>query len=512
MLVRALHLIRQWAKALVARHGRALLVLSVGVVLIQAIVIAHRPPILGSPDGDEYLGVAANILAHGRIFDPLRTPGYPLLLALVLLARGGPDLVAVVAVQVVLTVAAAYELYALVFRLTGRPAHACAVALLVGANSFVLNWEFNIRAETLAYWVLVTLALVVERQLRNPRLTTLIWLGVLLLFEILVRPIDIFLPAVLLGGLAIRAVWMGRWREQGLRVAAAMVLVYACTVGYIALNHAATGYAGLSDASNVNLFGKVIEYHLQDLPVSPELTPVQHDSVQFAHNLGPDVSTMTGRPWEFARAHGYDRDFYEPVGAYGRYVALHYPQYYIPATLHEIVVDWLAPPVLYDPEARTIVSRVLDHASQLSLIAAYLALPLLACWLIWRLRHDPSDPTSFFLLLLAAAFAGLVVMAAVGCYDEATRLRSPLDWVPLAIAGILGLRAVEGLVAMRRRRSYADPLAAHVLATHVLAAHVKVGRRADTLSRTADDSEIPPRRDALDAPVHDRIDGTPSSM
>lgn len=413
-------------------HLWPLVMLSVLIVLGQAILIASHPAITGSSDSDEYLAVAHNILSHARFADPLRTPGYPLLLALVFLLRGGQDLVAVVVVQIGLTIAAAYELYLLAFRLSKRPWLACLAAALVGANILVLDWEFSIRGETLAYWTLVTVFLVAERLLGKLRWGTLLAFAALLFFAIMVRPFDVLLPALLSGALILRGIWLGQAREHLLRLGVVLLLVYGCTYGYIRLNGAVTGYYGLSDASNVNIYGKVVEYRLQDLPVSPQLTSIQRDTAQFVRDQGPGDWNIRGQPWIAVHKYGYTGNFYALPAEYGRYVALHYPTRYLPLTLREIAADWLEGPPIYAPWQQWLLSRAVYALSRL-VFEARLLLPVFAILLALRLRRDPNDRMSFMLLLMVAAVGLAIVAGAVGCYDEAPRLRFPIDWAVIVV-------------------------------------------------------------------------------
>jgi hypothetical protein len=64
-------------------------------------------------------------------------------------------------------------------------------------------------------------------------------------------------------------------------------------------------------------------------------------------------------------------------------------------------------------------------------------LPALAVLLVLRLRRDPGDQASFLLLLMVASLIATIVAAAIGCYDESARLRAPMDWVVIVVAGIV---------------------------------------------------------------------------
>jgi hypothetical protein len=429
---RAMTLVRKFSARL-RPHRWPLLIVTTGVALVHVFVLLHHPTTLASTDGDEYLGVANAILTTGNFFDPLRTPGYPAFLALIFLIRGAHDFTAVFVAQIVVTIAAIYEIYLLVARLTKQRYLASVTALLVGCNFFVLQWEFSIRVEALAFWTLVTLVLVAERLLHGLRPWTLVLFGVLLFFAIMVRPFDILIPALLVGALALWGIWMGEWRTHVLRLGLVLVGVYGAILGYSQLNGLVTGYAGLSYASNVNLLGKVMEYRLQELPVSPELTPIQRDTAQYVRDQGPGPWSLTGRPWEFARQYGYDRDFYEPVGAYGRYVILHYSQYFIPATLRETVTVWSSLPLPYSGLDYQRGGLTFVTFSLRVFWLAFLALPLTALLAFVRLWRNPRDPLAFMLALLTATSLITILLAAAGSYDEPLRSRFPADWIPIVL-------------------------------------------------------------------------------
>lgn len=101
-------------RARTGHHRVALAGIALASLLGQAFVVAQTP--LVSPwtlDSTQYLADARHILLAHQIFDPLRTPVYPALLALILALTRGQHLGAVVAVQAALSVAAAFEIYVL---------------------------------------------------------------------------------------------------------------------------------------------------------------------------------------------------------------------------------------------------------------------------------------------------------------------------------------------------------------------------------------------------------------
>jgi len=434
---------RRWSgwRGALGRHRWPLLILTGAMALVQAIVIAHRVAIPAALDTSEYLAAAADILSRGQLISPLRTPGYPLFLDAIFLLRGGrQDLVAVVAAQAALVVVTAYEIYLLTYRLTGRMALACLAAALVGTNVFVIDWQFSIRPEALSYWTVVTLFLLVERMLGGLRASTVAWFAALSLFAAMVRPLYLFVPILLLAALFLRGLRLGRWREYALKLGLALLFVYGCTAGYSALNGALNGYNGITYPLTIQLFGKVIEYHMQDLPVSPELTPVQRAAVRYARGGGRD-------PYAFAHENGFDADYYAALDPYAKYVILHHPAEYAVKSLGDLA-RWWDLPVQYAPYSSPVatVMRAVSRAA----LGVYYLLPLLAVLVLVRLRRAPADPRTFiFALMLLLNFASDVINAGTA-YWEWYRYRFPLDWSAILIATVL---LWEGAAWLQRRRA-----------------------------------------------------------
>lgn len=443
-------------------HVVPLAVLSALIVLAQVAFYASAPTFIPYPDTTDYLNAASAILQHAQLVAPLRTPGYPLLLSLIFVVDPARHLGVVIGVQTALMVVTSYELYLLAFRLTRQPTVAAIIASLLATSFYVIDWQYTILTETLAFWAAVTLFLLVERLLTRPRPAAWAWFAVLSVFAIMVRPFFVYLPALLLLGLGAHAIWNRRQaRPQLVAWCLSGVAIYACVAGYMALNGALNGYAGLSYVSNVNLFGKVMEYRMQDLPVSPTLTPVQQATASYMHAGGDPLF-----PWTLAQAHGYDRDYYEPVGAYARYVMVHYPAPWSAHVAADAGRVWIEPTFLYAPVATTHLNLPFRLLGRLT-PAIYLLLPLLTVlWLLlrWRQRDDLRDPRRFLMLLLLAGVVATVVMVAAGTYFEFYRLREPMDWAAIVVAGgmIYELGGVvagslAALVAKRGGRGWRRP-------------------------------------------------------
>jgi 4-amino-4-deoxy-L-arabinose transferase-like glycosyltransferase len=233
-------------------------VLVVAAVLRLAVLLAAAgsPQRYWSRDDREYLGIAHHLHASylassGRWFDQglRRTPVYPLFLRGVFDVFGN-HYVAVVAVQLVLsvaTVAITYLLAGLI--LPRRYALAAAAALAVDPASIVFSNQML--TETLFALLLTgAMGLIVLARQRD-RVAIAAVGGGLLGIAVLTRPVAEYLPFVI--AVACVAASTAR-RRSALGVAAAMVLGFALSAGaWVARNEVETGVPIVSTIDGYNM-------------------------------------------------------------------------------------------------------------------------------------------------------------------------------------------------------------------------------------------------------------------
>ncbi len=444
--------VRQRSAALLAlsrRHVGPLALTGVACAIGQGITITQATLALQTADTPSYLRVAAGIASRGLFFDQTRTPGYPALLAGIFAVAGRGNLGAVVAVQTVLVALATLQLYGLALRLVGRPWLAGGVSAFVGMSVYFTNWERVIGTEALATWAVITLFGLFARYLHTGARRWLIALAVWSVVVILIRPFFLYLPLLLLGMLALRAWQGGQWRAQlrGLALAGGLIAGLLCA--YMAANGAVCGYFGLSDVGTVNMFGKVLEYHMEGETDDPHFAVLQSDLQGYLHG--------SNEPWGFPYHYpAYAVGNYAPLGEYTHAIITRHPLEFAQKTIPDILLTLNASPSLYAPLAPTVPQWAVGFVQLASVpLAAYLLLLPLLGWLLWRWSRARGDAADTLAATLGLALAGTILMAAGGAYTvmhgtqivgDFYRLRAPLDWafVLLLARGLVALRGGAG--------------------------------------------------------------------
>jgi 4-amino-4-deoxy-L-arabinose transferase-like glycosyltransferase len=438
----------------------------------QAAVQIQSPIFQLTPDSPEYVVAARHILGTGQFLDPLRTPGYPTFLALIFALTGGEHYRAVVLAQIGLLLAATLEVYALAWRIWGRRALAAAVAVMLACNPVVANYERDILAEVFAYWLVVTVYLAFEGYLRDERGRRLIGVALLCAVTILTRPQFLYLPALLIALLALRSLRRGDLRRHLGGYALACAVAYGPALAYIVGNGLVYGYVGLSEMSNLNLFGKVLEYHLYAMPdagTDPRLVHFQADVLAFLARHGREAAV--GQVWEFVFSHPqYDAHHWAIYGTYSSALIRHHPFDYLRATGGEVINAWLAPPLSFAafPTTPWWVAVLLFVAIAGAQVYAFLPL-LLVQATVKAWRQTDSAPRMLLLAMLLAVASDIVFCAATD-FTEFGRLRYPLDWAMLAaFAAVLVAVVQRAAVGLATLRSGAHPVSSQ------MAGHTRAG-------------------------------------
>jgi hypothetical protein len=419
-------------------------------LLASRLVLAGFAVRLQDYDGPRYLREALNMIHFGT-FSGLHLnppppeahdlPGYPLVLAGLILAFGNLWLVAKVAavLNAIAFAIAAVELY--------------GIAILAGGTRRVATWTmvlFGLFPENLPYSIahmpdsmflvaFLAALLWTIRYLLEPRPARLCWAFGALAVSVLLRPISLFFAAVL-----IAAIYLGYRRRADLRrlVASALIggllLEAALLSPWLVRNYITFGSLSISTITGTNLFWYNYRYLLLDRGMAPEAV----DSLLAAHLKRTEQSLGSKN---------------NPITLANALQAL-------------VVSEILASPLAY---ARTVVTR---HPRMYQGTAALELLDMLST--VPHAQGDPLAPVYAehrALKPLQVAFAALLCLLYISTIWGAVVLIRRRMWRPLllAVVPILYFAAIYGPVTSSRYRAVMTPFFA------VVAAYAALGKAAD---------------------------------
>lgn len=438
-----------WAQS-PAMRGAAC-VAAVATLLTIAFHLNRPQPFIPYHDTYEYVHRANVILAGGPLMDPIRLPGYPLLLALVFALAGRSNFAAAEALQNLLFVATAVAVYALAWRIWRDTRLALLVGLLFGANLYLYSYFRAILSDGLGALLVAGLALAVVAFLERPGAARFWPVAALCFAALITRGEWIIAPLALFPYLLLIAHRRGVARRLLAHVIAAALLIYGAVVGYMALNWRVNGYFGLTDAANINLYGKITQYGMQGQ------APRRFATIAAA----TERFTRTGLidPWSiYGRDHHLAGSHFAQMGAFARAIILRHPIEFAGRSL----------PVAYTSLYNAYVFGGYSHGGPLAgLIGAlqscalviyplFMLFPL--CGVIWlalalrgRRRYDRRAWTrtaTYGALSLLALYA--LAMTTLTSYSEYGRLHVAFD--PLMLIVVIGSLAAV-FDAWRRRKT-----------------------------------------------------------
>ena len=284
----------------------------VRLTLLVITLVRDGTSALVLPDTNSYLIPGRNLLLHGRFVadgapDLLRTPGYPLFLAVTSLA----GLPAAAVANVFLSVFSVILVWRLGRTVFGDDRIALGAAWIFAVEPLSVVNSIMLLSETLFLALFLLSMERIAAFLRGPRLRMLAAGGLWLAAATFVRPVTYYLPIVLAVGLFLvlaRAPSLPPQRQgpvagdPGLRWKAPAVLllsVLPLLAAWQIRNWAETGYTGFSSVSDLNL------YYF----IAPDV------DAQVEHRSYTDIRRELG----YGCAPGCGERFY----LYQRYLALH---------------------------------------------------------------------------------------------------------------------------------------------------------------------------------------------
>ena len=490
---------------LTRRHAIALATVALATAFAQVATLMQVPLSSFSMDSPAYVVVAQQLSESLKyLVQPLRTPGYSLFMLAVFKLTGSPfsapftcyndyhagcDLLfrpVVIAQALVMTVTI-FEIYVLGYWLTRKRWMAAVVAIVGGCNLYVFSWERFIDSETLSMWAIVTVMLIFYRYMRRPSVGKALLLAAMLIVAVMIRPFNELVPAMLIVLVLARAAWTRSLRAYWKSAVLVPLVVYAALAGYSQINGRVNGVYDISFVTNINLFGKVLEYRMQGEHAPARYASIQQVSDVYVAHFG---ITPFGVFSQFGstpqQATGMPGGHYAPYGAFARYIILHHPWQYAVRSVPDIYRAWMITDYMLYPDyghGRTYAqppggvpwmqAGISAYDTRNGMIPLYTNPVWTNIWLIlstleelsfgllpfviggaliW-LWVDRENIDAFNVLSLAALVTLTILITALASYDQYARLRFPAEWAMFTINAVAVLRLFDACVSARRRVS-----------------------------------------------------------
>ena len=441
-----------WQQGICRYRGQVIVVV-LATIIGQLALWYHRANFFDTfYDSSNYLTVAHHMAFNGRFFDALRTPVYPGYLALFYLLHVPVPTNWAIGGQILMMLAVIGQVIWLAHQLGASPWGTALIGAAVASNPYIMQWERAVNTEGPAMWLLTTGWVLVVLYLREQRPARILALAALLVILLLTRPFYLYLPLLLVGGLLW---WI--WRQRlGRTLLAPLVLASLLVCGmlgaYMVANKAATGYLGLSSASNINLFGKVLVNDAPGAMPDPRYARLNLEIAMYKTDFPQTAGFVDPWPFLFDLHPGYLVNGSQVPARYSQEQIARHPRTFGALLVRDSIAAWLALPVLYGGSLAISWQSTLLIPSALA-YGGYLLVPLLVIlWCGYVLRR-PWDRAALVVALLSCSLIGAVIMAGGFSYDprEFARLRAPLDWAMVLLVGLSLDHALRWLGGLRLR-------------------------------------------------------------
>ncbi|HEV8194856.1 MAG TPA: hypothetical protein VGP82_25670 [Ktedonobacterales bacterium] len=429
-------------------------------LLVVAYYVNHPSPeqYPDYPDAAEYLGRAHDIQMQGQIVDPRRLPGFPLLIVLVFKLTGQGNVMAVSITNALLFVVASLEIYVIAVLVLQRRWAALLIGILVGTNVVLLSFVKPILSEALALWLVVSLTLATVLFVRTLQVRYL-WIAMAcILLLCLTRGEWVALPGLLYAYL----IWVaarqgGEIRRPAVHALLAATVLYAVLGSYIFVNATEYHFVGMTDTQNVNLWGKVLQYDMQN-EAPAKYAAITRIANTYRHDRGPTPYEMLKRDPVLSSNH------FAFAADYARAIIVRHPVEFlvksVPTALGSLVNFYYQSRVApQGPLGGPLLAIQFFHRQLFRLNVLF---PVIAgAWLLllFRRRTACLRPVQMMGAIVLIAVYGLV-LTTLGGFDAYMRYHTPFN--PLLIL-IIWATVVAGL------RYFAMPHAVHSIA-HALSA------------------------------------------
>lgn len=323
--------------------ARFIKLLPIFFVLISGLTVRYLfyrsidGPILIS-DSPTYIDGAMSLYYH-LTFNEYRPPVYPLMLMILGVTYFWENLGgAIVILQIILSIVCIVYIYKLVDVMFHKNSLSFLAALVVSMSFSIYNWDFMVLTESISIMLVTLISYLLVMYIKYKKPLHMKVLLILLFTSIFTKPFFLLLPVLILFliGLDMFFIKYIYHKPVDIKPFKTFILglctIYLSVFIYSAVNYAENLYFGFSSVGNVNTFGKVLQYGMEEYGSNKELvkdikTAMRNEKQEYI------VNASFLEPWHFVGTYGWNKNHYREVSKFSKEIIMKHPIEYISRSL-----------------------------------------------------------------------------------------------------------------------------------------------------------------------------------
>lgn len=286
-------------------------------------------------DSPTYIDGAMSLYYHVG-FSEYRPPVYPLILMVLGVTYLWKNLpTSIVILQVILSMICVLYVYKLVEEVFQKKFLSFFTALMVSLSFSIYRWDFMVLTESISILqvTLISYLLVMYFKYRKPAHMRVMLL--LLFTSIFTKPFFLLLPVLVITLIGLELVFTKYIYKKPVEIrpiAKTLIrgfcVIYLSVFLYSAINFAENFYFGFSSVGNVNTFGKVLQYNMEDYGMDKELV----NDIKTAFKTENQNFIVEGKflePWHFIGIYGWNKQHYQAVAKFSKDIIQRHPLEYL---------------------------------------------------------------------------------------------------------------------------------------------------------------------------------------
>lgn len=293
------------------------LIIILGLVIQLLYYISIHQKVIMLSDSWTYLN-GAKMLQRGFYIDVYRPPVYLLLISLSgTLLTWQNYYIGVILIQVILLILDTIIIYKISNIITNKRYIGLITALIINLSMSVYGWNFMIMTESLSIFLVTLISFLAIKYFKNPKKVYFLSLISSLIAAIFLKPFFLFFPLLFAFIFLIKYFLLHdlKYKNQYKNLVLGLLVIYSLVLIYSYLNFVHNGYFGLTSVSNVNCFGKVLQYRFENKGNNIKL--INDIKKAYASTSSENlVNNYYLEPWNFIGKYGWRKNNYKEIGKF----------------------------------------------------------------------------------------------------------------------------------------------------------------------------------------------------